>query len=169
MNLFESWWPTGEQALVFTHNGQIADDKPIQDSIIFNDAGYQHLKTCIALNVIHYNLDKLEGKKRVKKDIKFQFMPNNDDLILENKFEVDFNSEVIVVVIGAQIEDILYSSIFDCYLVRVSKECFDKKYYSAGICKKFNSDFNKKYKLSFFNKKPEFLNYHRPENNNDEY
>lgn len=160
-----TWWPLGENVLKCIYHGIIADDKPFSDCIIHNEDLLKQFKDSIALNIC-----KTTGKLR-----DYEFVTNSKDVFLNNLTIINFAEEFLIVIMSAEIEKIIYSDIFKCYIVTVTGSEVEKKSYSAGVCvKKFTKQLNNTIitnglKFDILNEKPKCLIVDRPVNNNDDY
>lgn len=150
---FETWWKYNDSVLISIHNGIIADDKHINDCLITNTTELTRFVNCIAFNIPN-------------PENYFTFVTNKDDIFLNGKIEINFKENMLLLVTAAQIENITYSELFECYLVSVEKKSVIKQRYSIGIFKKRNRFANKFFIL---NEKPENLKINYPVNNNEDY
>ena len=184
--MFSDWWYNGDNVLINIYEGQIADDKNINDCMITNILLLNQLKDCICINLFKLidvdddfdiknknNSYSPPQHKRLRiSKIKQEYFTetNKDDYILNNKININFLNEMIILIIGAQINSVIYNKIYECYVVTLSDKRVDKKFYSAALCKRFEGDSRyNKLKFSLLNKKPINLETSRPLNYNDEY
>jgi hypothetical protein len=160
MNFFDEYWTQYENVINSIHNGILADDKEMSDCIIYNNEMLEKFKNKIAMNI--------QDRKYMKnsRQIYFENKPNTNDHFLNDKINVNFGSEIIIVIISAEIDKIIYSEMIDCYFINLKNKLVEKQNYSSAVCTK-KSDSNLKFCL--LNTKPEYLKINRPVNNNDEY
>ena len=116
-------------------------------------------------NKIAMNIQERINIKNIKQFF-FENKPNTTDIFLNDKLQVNFESEIIIVTISSEIDNIIYSEILDCYFISFKQKPVEKQYYSAAICIKCTDSYPK---FCFLNSKPEILKINRPANNNDEY
>ena len=139
MIYFEEWWNLGENCLQSVYNGTIADDKHQTD-------------ICISSKE---QLDSFIEK-------------NTSDLFLNNKMKIDFDNNVLFLFMGTEVKEVLFSRIFQCYLVKFSDKRCESVSYSMALVKKYETD-DKTYKFQALNSKPPVLILNRPKNENDDY
>jgi len=160
MNFFDEFWTQYEYVIISIHNGIIADDKQMTDCIIYSNEMLENFKNKIAMNIQERNYIKNT------KQFFFENKPNTTDIFLNDKIQVNFETEIIFVTISSEIDNIIYSEILDCYLISFKQKPVEKQNYSAAICIKFTDSHSK---FCYLNSKPGILKIIRPANNNDEY
>jgi hypothetical protein len=156
--LFSDWWPTFGLKLtedIFT--GMIADDRQINDTIIQDPEQMSKFKECIALNIL-----KKEPNQKFKRA---EYVANRDDVFLNDKILIDYFEYIVILITSAEINEIYYSSLYEAYMIELTRKSVDSKFYSAGIIKRIESCS----KFILINPKPPSLINKRPEVNNDEY
>jgi hypothetical protein len=134
---FEEWWSNGSNVGKETVFGLFADDNRFNDCIIIDEQGFNKFREAIALHVTQGNV----------------LVNNNDDIFLAGRV-IDFKIECIVVIKAAVAEKVLYSDLFQCYVVYLTKESTDHQAYCAIICKR-NGGIHGKFKFSIMGNKPE--------------
>lgn len=157
MIYFQDWWSVGENCLITAYTGIIADDRSINDCCIYNNDLLIKFKNAIASNIISY---------KTKNDYSIEI--NINDPFLNEKIEIDFNENLIIVVSEAEILEVLYSKIFQCYMIKYSDKELEEKTYTAAVVKRYNNETNKVI-IELMNNKPKTIKANRPINNNDEY
>ena len=105
MNFFDEFWTQNEYVIISIHNGIIADDKQMTDCIIYSNEMLEKFKNKIAMNI--------QERKYIKntKQFFFENKPNTTDIFLNDKIQVNFDSEIIIVTISSEIDNIIYSEI----------------------------------------------------------
>jgi len=161
MIYFEDWWDVGESCLEKTYSGILADDKEIEDIIIANEESLNKFKDNIAQNIFTYDSETQKYISHI----------NVNDVFLNKRIKIDFNKNLIFVFPNAQVKEVLYSQLFQCYLITFSEESVEEHYYSAAIVQKILTDSKdiKDIKFQIMNEKPPFIKIDRPINNNDDY
>ena len=158
---FEDWWSLGESCSVQILRGILSDDKKIPDQFITSKEDFDKFKENIAESI--YVKGELEKSYTLKKNL-------NDSFMGSAKQEISFDNNIVFICTGAIIKEILFSKIFQCYLITFSEEKVEKSAYSAAIVTKYLNDentINTTYQL--MNAKPEMLITDRPKFENDEY
>ena len=161
MIYFEDWWNVGENCLETTYSGILADDKKIDDICISNDKSLEEFKDNISTITFKFN-------KETKKYESFQ---NTDDVFLNDKVTIDFDKNLLFIFPNAEVKDIQYSQLFQCYMITFSEKSVEEQYYCAAVVQKIlNDDKNiKDIKFQIMNEKPPFIKVNRPINDNDDY
>jgi hypothetical protein len=160
MNIFEEWWHKEDYVLKSVCNGILVDDLEVDDCVIHNNDMLENFKQNIALNMII--------TKFVKDNIPdFEFTANIYDGFLNEKIKIDFKSEILIIIISAEIKHIVYSTQTECYYVILKETRVEKNCYSAGVC--VNRIKSGNLKFCILNLKPEVLKIDRPVISNDEY
>jgi hypothetical protein len=151
LNCFDEWWSNGSNVGKKTHFGLLADDNKFDDSIIIDKEGFNNFKEAIALHVTQGEI----------------LINNKEDWFLAGG-EIDFNYECLVVIKAAVVDKVLYSDMFQCYVLYLTDKSLDPQGYCAVICKR-NGGLHGKYKFSVIGKKsiPQFIR--RLRVYNDEY
>lgn len=157
MIYFQDWWSVGDNCVVTAYTGVIADDRSINDCCIYDNDLLSKFKDAIASNIITY---------KTKNDYSIEI--NADDPFLNDKITIDFNENLIIVVSDAEIKEMLYSKIFDRYMIKFSERELEEKTYSAAVVKRYNTEANKII-IELMNKKPKAIKVIRPPNYNDDY
>ena len=158
MIYFEEWWNLGENCLQSVYNCIIADDKHQTDICISSKEQLDSFIENIANNVYIYS--DVEKKYIIQK--------NTSDLFLNNKMKIDFDNNVLFLFMGTEVKEVLFSRIFQCYLVKFSDKRCESVSYSMALVKKYETD-DKTYKFQALNSKPPVLILNRPKNENDDY
>lgn len=158
MIYFEEWWNLGENCIVSIYNGVIADDKKQNDTCISTKDQLEPFIDCIANNIYVYN----------QTEKKYTYQKNITDQFLNHKMVIDFDTNILFIFVGAEIKEILFSKIFQCYLIKFSEKRCESCEYSAGLVKKYKTDDNT-FKYQLMNEKPPNIFVNRPKNDNDDY
>ena len=125
MIYFQDWWSYGDNCILDTFKGFLAVDKKINDVCI-----YEEDKLNIFIDSIAKEITVSSGKKGpIKKQ-------NKDDVFLNGKIKVDFNKQILFVFSEANIKEIVYSKMFECYLITYSEEPAEVNTYLAVLAKK---------------------------------
>jgi hypothetical protein len=117
------------------HIGLLADDNKFIDDIIIDQDGFYRFKACIALHV-------------TERDV----LVNNRDYLLNSKI-IDFENECLIVIKAAIVDKVLYSDLFQCYIVYLTNESTDHQAYCAVICKRIDG-IRGTFNISIMGKKP---------------
>jgi hypothetical protein len=158
---FEDWWSLGEGCGEQIFRGILSDDKKIPDQFITSKEEFEKFKENIAESI--YVKGELEKSYTLKKNLSDSFMGSV-------KQEISFDNNILFICTGAIIKEIVFSKIFQCYLITFSEEKVEKSAYSAAIVNKYLDDDNKiNTTYQFMNGKPEMLITDRPKFENDEY
>ena len=158
MIYFEDWWKLGENAVKTQYNGELASDKKIGDVIIYNQESFNKFIDCIALNINVYNSNT----------DKYELQINKNDPFLNRKNNLDFNKQILFVFSNVKVDQILYSALFDCYLIYFDQIQVEENTYSAVVVKNYNAK-NGNYKYQLMNDKPKAKKSLKPQNDNDDY
>lgn len=164
----EKWWTTGENVVKNIYTGIIADDKSHKDKIISNEMELKKFQECIAINIYK----KIYRTEEDPNTYDYILYNNDQDEILRDKINFDFTKELLILINSAKINEILYSNLFDCYLVGLDSEPVEKNIYFLAVCKKIikeNTQFHNKIKFDLISEKPNCIITDRPFINNDEY
>jgi hypothetical protein len=149
---FEEWWSNGTDVVNKTYVGLFADDNQFTDDVIIDQTGFNRFLACIALHV-------------TERDI---LVNNNRDYFLNNTNTIDFEKECLVVIKAAVVDKVLYSDLFECYVVYLTDESTDHQSYCAVICRKIEG-LRGVFRLSIMGKKPEAKYTRRLRVMNEEY
>ena len=125
MIYFTDWWSYGENCIIQTFNGVLAGDKKISDTCIYEKNTLKIFLDSIAKEVV---IDSGERGQITEK--------NKDDIFLNKKVELDFRKEILFVFCEANVKEIVYSKMFECYLISYSEEPAEANTYTAVIAKK---------------------------------
>ena len=126
MIYFQDWWSYGENCIVETYKGILAGDKKFNNDICIYDSKELNIFTdSIAKEIIIDTGKKGQNSK-----------PNKDDVFLNKKINIDFNKNILFVFIEANIQEIVYSKIFECYLITYNEEPAEENTYYAVLAKK---------------------------------
>lgn len=159
---FTNWWSLGNNCIEGEiKTGIIADDKIGEDLLICNQNDLKLFKEKIAINLY----------TKEEKDKCYKVIQNSNDPFLSDQIQYNFDDTFIYAAFGAKIKQVLYSSIFECYLIEFSEESCEATIYSAAIIKNCNkSKTREDIKFQILNPKPENIKKKTgPENLNDEY
>jgi len=161
MIYFEDWWNVGENCLNQKYSGVLADDSQTEDICISNEESLNKFKKDIAIDLIKYN-DKLK---------KFESYSNKNDVFLSNKISIDFDKNLLFIFLNAEVKEILYSKLFQCYMVTFSENSVEEHSYCAAVVRKIldNSNNIQDIKFQIMNEKPKPIKINRPDNFNNEY
>jgi hypothetical protein len=143
MIYFEDWWDVGENCIEIIYSGMLINDKKIDDICISNEESLNKFKEWIAINILQYD----------SQSDKYISHKNEKDVFLNNKVNIDFNKNLLFIFPNAQIKQILYSQIYQCYMITFSEENVEENFYSAALVKKKVND-SKDIKFHFMNEKP---------------
>ncbi len=159
MIYFQDWWNYGENCIVETFNGVLAGDKKFNDICIYEKEMLNIFIDSIAKEII---IDS--GKKgQITK-------ANKDDVFLNGKINIDFKKNILFIFSEAKIKEIVYSKMFECYLITYSDEQAEANTYYAVLAKKIYPTGNDYYLVT--DKKDEDndkLNMNREENKENEF
>ena len=125
MIYFKDWWSYGDNCILQTFNGVLAGDKKIIDICIYEKEMLKLFIDSIAKEII---IDSGERGQVTEK--------NKEDIFLNKKIEIDFKNQILFVFSEANIKEIVYSKIFECYLITYSEEPAEVNTYSAVLAKK---------------------------------
>ena len=106
MIYFKDWWSYGDDCILQTFNGILAGDKKIVDICIYQKELMKLFLDSIARELV---IDSGERGQITEK--------NKEDIFLNKKIEIDFSKQLLFVFSEANIEEIVYSKIFECYLI----------------------------------------------------
>ena len=134
---FEEWWSNGSDVMNEIYVGLFADDNQFIDDVIIDQGGFNRFRASIALHV-------------TEKDM----LVNNKDYFLNNPSPINFEVECLVVIKAAIVDKVLYSDLFQCYVVYLTEESTDPQAYCAVICRRIDG-LRGVFKLSIMGKKPE--------------
>ena len=125
MIYFQDWWNYGENCIIETFKGVLAGDKKFNDICIYEEEKLNIFIDSIAKEII---IDS--GKKgQITKE-------NKDDVFLNGKITIDFNKNLLFIFSEANIKEIVYSKMFECYLITYSEEPAETNTYCAVLAKK---------------------------------
>ncbi len=125
MIYFQDWWSYGENCILQTCNGALAGDKKFNDICI-----YEKEMLNIFIESIAKEITIDSGKKgQITK-------PNKDDAFLNGKVDIDFRKNILFVFSEANIKEIVYSKMFECYLITYSDDPAETNTYFAVLAKK---------------------------------
>ena len=137
MIYFKDWWSYGDDCILQTFNGILAGDKKIVDICIYQKELMKLFLDSIARELV---IDSGERGQITEK--------NKEDIFLNKKIEIDFSKQLLFVFSEANIEEIVYSKIFECYLITYSDEPAEVNTYSAIIAKKIYPGNNEKFLMN---------------------
>ena len=125
MIYFTDWWSYGENCIIQTFNGVLAGDKKMNDTCIYEKDTLKIFLDSIAKEVV---IDSGERGQITEK--------NKDDVFLNKKVNLDFKKNILFVFCEANVKEIVYSKMFECYLISYSEEPAEANTYSAVLVKK---------------------------------
>ena len=131
MIYFKDWWSYGDDCILQTFNGILAGDKKIVDICIYQKELMKLFLDSIARELV---IDSGERGQITEK--------NKEDIFLNKKIEIDFSKQLLFVFSEANIEEIVYSKIFECYLITYSDEPAEANTYTAILVKKIYPGIN---------------------------
>ena len=131
MIYFKDWWSYGDDCILQTFNGVLAGDKKIVDICIYENELMKLFLDSIAKELV---IDSGERGQITEK--------NKEDIFLNKKIEIDFSKQLLFVFSEANIEEIVYSKIFECYLISYSDEPAEANTYTAILVKKIYPGIN---------------------------
>ena len=131
MIYFKDWWSYGDDCILQTFNGILAGDKKIVDICIYENELMKLFLDSIAKELV---IDSGERGQITEK--------NKEDIFLNKKFDIDFSKQLLFVFSEANIEEIVYSKIFECYLISYSDEPAEANTYTAILVKKIYPGIN---------------------------
>ena len=157
MIYFQDWWSYGENCIIETFNGVLAGDKKFNDICI-----YEKEMLNIFIDSIAKEITIDSGKKgQITK-------ANKDDVFLNGKIKIDFKKNILFVFSEANIKEIVYSKMFECYLITYSDEPAETNTYLAVLAKKIYPPSNDYYLVNDIKRDEdndnEDLNINREEN-----
>jgi hypothetical protein len=148
---FEEWWSNGQIVAKEIIVGLLSDDNKFHDDIIIDEDGFFRFRKAIAIHVTKGNM----------------LVNNTEDYFLNGKV-IDFEKECLIVVKAAVVEKVLYSDLFQCYVVYLGTEAVDPEAYCAIICRKVYG-LHGIYKFSIMGNKPKPVYMRRLKVMNEEY
>ena len=125
MIYFTDWWSYGENCILQTFNGVLAGDHKMNDMCIYEEDSLKLFRDSIAKELV---IDSGERGQITEK--------NKDDIFLNNKIKIDFNKQILFVFCEANIKEIVYSEMFECYLISYNDEPGEANTYTAVLVKK---------------------------------
>ena len=131
MIYFKDWWSYGDDCILQTFKGVLAGDKKIVDICIYQKELMKLFLDSIARELV---IDSGERGQITEK--------NKEDIFLNKKIEIDFSKQLLFVFSEANIEEIVYSKIFECYLITYSDEPAEANTYTAVLVKKIYPGIN---------------------------
>ena len=131
MIYFKDWWSYGDDCILQTFNGILAGDKKIVDICIYQKELMKLFLDSIARELV---IDSGERGQITEK--------NKEDIFLNKKIEIDFSKQLLFVFSEANIEEIVYSKIFECYLITYGDEPAEANTYTAVLVKKIYPGIN---------------------------
>ena len=131
MIYFKDWWSYGDDCILQTFNGILAGDKKIVDICIYQKELMKLFLDSIARELV---IDSGERGQITEK--------NKEDIFLNKKIEIDFSKQLLFVFSEANIEEIVYSKIFECYLITYSDEPAEANTHTAVLVKKIYPGIN---------------------------
>ena len=131
MIYFKDWWSYGDNCILQTFNGVLAGDKKIIDICIYEKEMLKIFIDSIAKEIISESEEKGQTTEK-----------NKDDVFLNKKVDIDFQNQVLFVFSEANIKEIVYSKIFECYLITYSDEPAEANTYTAVLVKKIYPGIN---------------------------
>lgn len=148
---FKEWWSNGESVAKEIFVGLLSDDNNFNDDIIIDNDAFFGFKQAIALHVTKNGI----------------LVNNTEDLFMNGK-SPNFENECLIVVKAAIVEKVLYSDLFQCYLVYLGTSSTDPEAYCAVICRKIHG-LHGVYKFSIMGDKPKPVYLRRLKVLNEEY
>ena len=115
MAYFQDWWSYGENCIIKTFQGVLASDKKFNDICIYEQ------------NMLNVFTDSI-AKQITKKDSKTNSLvtsENTQDVFLNKKIQIDFQKNVLFVFSECTIKELVYSPMFECYLITYNDEPAD--------------------------------------------
>ena len=131
MIYFKDWWSYGDDCILQTFNGVLAGDKKIIDICIYEKEMLKLFIDSIAKEIIMDTGDRGQITEK-----------NKEDIFLNKKIEIDFKNQILFVFSEANIKEIVYSKIFECYLITYSEEPAEVNTYTAILAKKIYPGIN---------------------------
>ena len=131
MIYFADWWSYGDNCILETYNGVLAGDKKINDACIYQKSQLKNFTDSIAKEIIIDSGDKGQITQK-----------NKDDIFLNKKINLDFDKHILFVFSEANVKEIVYSKLFECYLITYNEEPAEANTYSAVLAKKIYSGKN---------------------------
>ena len=125
MIYFTDWWSYGENCILQTFNGVLAGDHKMNDMCIYEEGSLKLFRDSIAKELV---IDSGERGQITEK--------NKDDIFLNNKIKIDFNKQILFVFCEANIKEIVYSEMFESYLISFNDEPGEANTYTAVLVKK---------------------------------
>ena len=125
MIYFTDWWSYGENCILQTFNGVLAGDHKMNDMCIYEEDSLKLFRDSIAKELV---IDSGERGQITEK--------NKDDIFLNNKIKIDFNKQILFVFCEVNIKEIVYSEMFECYLISYNDEPGETNTYTAVLVKK---------------------------------
>ena len=125
MIYFTDWWSYGENCILQTFNGVLAGDHKMNDMCIYEDGSLKLFRDSIAKELV---IDSGERGQITEK--------NKDDIFLNKKLKIDFNTQILFVFCEANVKEIVYSKMFECYLISYNDEPGEANTYTAVLAKK---------------------------------
>lgn len=128
MIYFADWWSYGDNCILETYNGVLAGDKKINDACIYQKSQLKNFTDSIAKEIIIDSGNKGQITQK-----------NKDDIFLNKKINLDFDKHILFVFSEANVKEIVYSKLFECYLITYNEEPAEVNTYSAVLAKKIYS------------------------------
>ena len=125
MIYFQDWWSYGENCVIQTFNGVLAGDKKFTDICIYEEEMLNTFTDSIAREITR----DLGKKGQVTEQ-------NKNDVFLNKKVNIDFKKHILFVFSEANIKEIVYSKMFECYLITYDEEPAEANTYLAVLAKK---------------------------------
>ena len=125
MIYFTDWWSYGDNVILQTFNGILVADQKLSDMCISDKESMKLFIDSIAKDKV---IDSGERGQITEK--------NKDDVFLNKKIEIDFKTQILFVFCEANVKEIVYSKMFDCYLISYNEEPGEANTYSAVIVKR---------------------------------
>ena len=125
MIYIQDWWSYGENCIIETFNGVLAGDKKFNDICIYEKEMLNIFVDSIAKEITIDSGKKVQITKA-----------NKDDVFLNGKINIDFKKNILFIFSEANIKEIVYSKMFECYLITYSEEPAEANTYHAVLAKK---------------------------------
>ena len=126
MTYFQDWWSYGENCIIKTFQGVLASDKKFSDICIYEQN---------TLNIFTDSIAKQITKQDPKKKT-LSTSENSEDVFLNKKVQVDFEKNVLFVFSECTIKELVYSPMFESYLITYNDEPAETNTYYAVLAHK---------------------------------
>lgn len=125
MIYFQDWWSYGDNCIKETYTGILAGDKKFNDICIYEEKMFHIFLDSIAKEII---TEDPKTHKQIAEE-------NKSDVFLNGKI-VNFNENILFVFSDAKIKELVYSHMFECYLITYEEEPAELNTYCAIIADK---------------------------------